>query len=833
MIDWDTPLPNGGGRAAYVMRPSLGAAFDAGRLNYDAGSTSIARDVYAGQIGAEITKALAARGRTFMVAANGKRITYKPESLRRDYIAQPTVQPRLLQDIAAERRRDPNFLKDLFPEGVSEAALEAAIIARRRRDFESSSAVLEDAEGVAANVAGFVGGLAATFEDPLQLVGMGATAALPITAIAGRATAGATALAPRLFGGSMARARATRIAARLGTAGTINMGVVAATLPVIDDRLQEIGVEMDAGDVATQLGFGFVAGVGIEGFQMGLGAASSAAMATPAAKTAKEAVTGSVRRMAAALRRTADERPLTGDEADALAVLDDAARDIGSSPYVPTPEGDAAHAARLEETVSALENDRPIDPAPFEEPAPPVKAEVNAALYMEAARIFVGNRDAGPVTPEAFARIAGIGVDDARQVLMTMAATDKSLRMVVRTDKATGAQVQSFRRAPQRQGPVDLLTWIADRGGVSTKNTHSQLTTLGQKFIPGAGPLLRSKGMDLDTLGGLLWEEGWFPGRGPNIDDANGLTTRPTEAEVLELLDRAMRGEKIYNVEDGAAVAERTALAADVDLAAHRAEFRPEMERWWLESLPEFVTEGRGPTPEEMAGLEFFMQPGRDAQAVFDAWMESRAAERSAEAEAGYDLDGGEWPPDYDSIGGYDGADSTNPAIAGAAGRSAENGGGPGAVAGDAAEGGAGRAIDPRPIGDVDGAASAGEAALSQFDDPAGGPGVTGQLESLVHDLRAEVEAAADVVPDAPPANPLDLGEQVDPAAAERARQELALRASSPMRGPAGQADLADTGLFGQIDAFAMHDGKTQTKADLLAEIEADEAALNTLRGCL
>ncbi|MCU0892426.1 MAG: hypothetical protein MUE77_11965 [Sandarakinorhabdus sp.] len=913
MIDWFSPAATADALPAYRgPAPTMGDAFDAGRLNYDAGSNSIARDVYAAQIGAEITRALAARGRTGMVAANGKRITYKPESLRRDYIAQPTVQPRLLQDIAAERRRDPEFLKDLFPEGVSEAALEAAIIARRKRDFESSSAVLENAEGL-GTAAGFVGGLAATFEDPLQLVGMGATAALPITAIAGRGAATATRVAPRLFGGSAARVRATAIAARLGTAGTINAGVVAATLPVMDDRLAEIGVEMGGADIAKMLAMGFAAGGIIEGGQMAVAAG---------ARAAAPAVTGSVRRMAAALRNTGKERPLTPDEADALAVLDEAAEDIRSSPYVPTAEGDAVHAARLEEAVSALENDRPIDPAPFTETTAPLRSEVETAQYLDMARAYAADRGAGPLTPEAFGAAAGLAPDDARQILMTLAAKDRSVRMSVRTDKATGAQAQVFRRAPQRSGPVDLLTWIGDRGGISTANAHSLLQTLGQKFIPGSGPLFRKTGFDLESLGQALIEDGWVPERlayDPNA--AGGMT----EAEVLALLDRAVRGDKIYRPDDLATVAERDAAAGNASgaQAAFMEAARADMQRYWLEELPEFVTEGQPMTPEQLAEIEPFMTPERDAKAAYDAWMESWTERNRAEIDAAYEaIDNAadvELPPEY-RMEGSDGGDGGNPAIARAAGDGAENGDGPGAVSRNAGQRGDADTPSASPIADADAAGGAAEAALEGFDDPTG-PAIAAQVESLVHDLRAEVTGDPVAGPGEPPVptgmirvyhggndattggggrwvttsrpkaqgyadksggqlwftdlpenhprltpeypeqgyrqgftfewelteaetlrlqtmdearpNPLDLGEQVDPAAAARAAQELALQANSPMRGRAEQADLSDTGLFGQIDAFAMHDGKAQTKADLLAEIEADDAALNTLRGCL
>lgn len=98
------------------------------------------------------------------------------------------------------------------------------------------------------------------------------------------------------------------------------------------------------------------------------------------------------------------------------------------------------------------------------------------------------------------------------------------------------------------------------------------------------------------------------------------------------------------------------------------------------------------------------------------------------------------------------------------------------------------------------------------------------QVESLVHDLRAEVEGEPALI---------DAAAAADPAIAERQRLELELRANAPKRGPVTQQDMSDTGLFGQVDAFFTHDGRAMTKADLLAEIDADDAALKAMRGCL
>ena len=85
----------------------------------------------------------------------------------------------------------------------------------------------------------------------------------------------------------------------------------------------------------------------------------------------------------------------------------------------------------------------------------------------------------------------------------------------------------------------------------------------------------------------------------------------------------------------------------------------------------------------------------------------------------------------------------------------------------------------------------------------------------------------------------LDLGEAVDPSIAERQRQELALRAGSPLRpgdvDAKGELGLA---LFDQADqpgfGFRLEEeGEAIEPAKLIDELDADEAAATALRNCL
>jgi hypothetical protein len=82
----------------------------------------------------------------------------------------------------------------------------------------------------------------------------------------------------------------------------------------------------------------------------------------------------------------------------------------------------------------------------------------------------------------------------------------------------------------------------------------------------------------------------------------------------------------------------------------------------------------------------------------------------------------------------------------------------------------------------------------------------------------------------------LDLGEQVDPAIAERMRQEIMLHAASPLRRsrrrPARRArppamDRRST------DVPAHRGGEPVTAADLLKELDDDDAAIKAIKDCL
>ncbi len=104
------------------------------------------------------------------------------------------------------------------------------------------------------------------------------------------------------------------------------------------------------------------------------------------------------------------------------------------------------------------------------------------------------------------------------------------------------------RSRPNR--PVDLLTQIARWGGLrdDEKNDFAGTAGLGGRMTS-SGKVLRQGGLSVDRLGERLWEAGWFGP--PNVAD------RPTLDEVIDLVEEAARGDKVYHPEERAAIAEQ------------------------------------------------------------------------------------------------------------------------------------------------------------------------------------------------------------------------------------------------------------------------------------
>lgn len=86
-----------------------------------------------------------------------------------------------------------------------------------------------------------------------------------------------------------------------------------------------------------------------------------------------------------------------------------------------------------------------------------------------------------------------------------------------------------------------------------------------------------------------------------------------------------------------------------------------------------------------------------------------------------------------------------------------------------------------------------------------------------------------------------DIRAATDPNIAAKARQELDLAAQQPLLGGrktgAAQSDIMPEGLFGGPEApdmFDLDDGKgVRSVADIEAELNAEQAGIDAIKGCL
>lgn len=449
--------------------------------------------------------------------------------------------------------------------------------------------------------------------------------------------------------------------------------------------------------------------------------------------------------------------------------------------------------------------------APYVEPG--VGPTPEQLGHIEAVRGHITDRNQR-LDPASIGRALGMSEGDAREALARLAdRPDSGLvrtkgRMVPRgdpegnfiyRDRGTNGQrvrVMEYqpgriRRATSRSGPSDVMRFLADHGGIADNEGHALLKGRDMRvMVPGSGALVRPGGMSIDAAGELLHEGGYFPAGG----------ARPTVDDVLQLLDRA-RGEKVFPLHEQAApdivAAHPDELHADLEehkaqLAAYIGQHDPAFEdlpQDYLEHAAELViTRNMAPKVALVEAANRYAADELDA-----AWHESE--------NPAYD-----WRPEPDTQpGGEQGAhaDWPHPGEPGydAFAREAEaRRDRYSALEHDRESTG----LDVAPINPESAAA---------FADPIG-PAAQAQADSLAHDFRAEI----------------------DPAIAERQKQEADLKAASPMRAKADQESTIGSPLFDAVDQveFGFGPGKgVLTVADILDHLDAEEAVIKNVRDCL
>lgn len=461
-------------------------------------------------------------------------------------------------------------------------------------------------------------------------------------------------------------------------------------------------------------------------------------------------------------------------------------------------------------TVDAIEPGKPREPAARLADAAPV--EVLAVL--PELRKVVQSRSIRLDRQKEIAEALGTDIETVRAGLGELAKL-REIRV-----KAGKDGTERFTQIPRDNRPEDLLRFIARRGGLSAtgldprfKNVEgvSSGHALGKggrdwdkHFVHGAGRLVRKNGIGLDEMGEKLWDAGYF---GPP-----DVVARPTESELIDAIEEAVQGRGTRYV-TGEAPEERSIRARapwldEADMMDMRRDFDAaadergiSLDDEALETVARMYADGDyenvGEAIIDMINREIEADIAAKYYELGDQFDESRIEQFLASArEAGFDIDGGFDRPEVDA---------GNAATVGASGRNAfgQNDQGPIELAPDA---------------------------YKPFDDPGEGAGVTGQIDSMEHDLRAVLRQAQDQP---------DNNDMFGGATDVEKRQALERRGEDGLSTDAAQKPVgSDGGLF-DPDSWAQagfrlnEEGDIVNPADLLAEFDAEDAILKTIKDCL
>lgn len=352
------------------------------------------------------------------------------------------------------------------------------------------------------------------------------------------------------------------------------------------------------------------------------------------------------------------------------------------------------------------------------------------------------------------------------------------------------------RARPVRRAPMDLMQFIASKGGLIDDEGHDLKGMFdGARFVPGIGTLVRRTGMALDRARELAVEAGYF---------GDPRRTDVTTADLLDALDRQHRGgERTFVPSDLAEVeARRQKIQSREDYAEFDARLRDAASSRGIDDLVDDDTlrayelwDGDFEATLDRVVGEHLDQAHMDILAEIDPTLYAQL--RQAE-ELGY----GARRPEDGSDPGW--AEEPGPDA-----RDARQGGT------GAADGGSAAAV-PRAADLTEGLNAPSQELMARWDDPSGDASRL-QADSLDHDMRA----------------------LVDPAIAERQRQAAKLGADAPLQGSAKTGKEQDgtmgLGLFDAADqpTFRLEDGSEASLTDILADLDEDAAMISTIKGCL
>lgn len=363
----------------------------------------------------------------------------------------------IFDEIGAIRRRNPGFLKDA-PADL--ATFRKGVIDREKAARAGARDVLGRSSGFTQGAVGFAAGTWETMHDPVNI------ASLPLGG-----------------GGGTIWAQAARSA-------LVNGGLELIQQPIVAGNREDLGEELTLGEAGLNTLMGAAGGVVGDVVVPQLGKA-----AIKGVGKAVDALTPLDRKIASALARAdldgvsdadiagmfgrhvpADIR--TPDESAAIHVIEREAEIRASSPYVDTPEGMDAHAARMQATMEALVRTNTAEAAPIAAVAPTARPKLRTSggrLANDVVRFF---RDKGYSEAQARGIAAGIAAESAsNHGAINPTSGAHGLGQWLGSRKAE--LIRRYGPNPTRQQQLEFLHWELQGGDHGGRKVLAQADEAG------------------------------------------------------------------------------------------------------------------------------------------------------------------------------------------------------------------------------------------------------------------------------------------------------------------------------------------------------------------
>lgn len=261
-------------------------------------------------------------------------------------------QAEIFKEIGAIRAANPDFLKDI-PTDV--ATFRQAIINREKDARARAREALERSSGVGQTTAGFVAGVWETMHDPVNIASM------------------------PLGGGG------TTLGAKIGRSALLNGALELAQQPVVAENREVLGEKLTPGEAALNTVMGAAGGVvgdvvlpaAVKATAKGIGRAIDATLPTDRriamALGRADIADASDADVAAAFAARVPRELRTPDENAAIHVIERETEIRDSSPFIPSVEGLNAHAARMQSSMEALVRANTADAVQIVTPSMPAR----------------------------------------------------------------------------------------------------------------------------------------------------------------------------------------------------------------------------------------------------------------------------------------------------------------------------------------------------------------------------------------------------------------------------------------------------------------------------